>query len=657
MVDVPRQIPPRNGNFVDRQAVLAAVEDHAAGAAGNATVVIKGLPGVGKTAVVTELMHRLAEDYHGGQLYHRLSDTTSIPDLLANSLVALGVRREDLPDLAEARHGHYLTLTRGRRMLVVLDGAATAAQVSWLEPADGGSLIVVTGRNSAADLSRGGRVFELDPLPGDEARALLGRIVGPQRVAAEPDAVGRIVALCAAMPFALCVVGSMIAQHPARRIGSFADLLSSDRRRSTALSLPEIFDAAYTSLSETARECYRALGLRSHAGTLSAAALTAALNLPADEVDWCAIELANLHLIAEREHGYEINDLVRVHARGLADSERDRREERLIDYYDRGLKAADTLLAPNRPWRNLLFPSVRFPGPGTGEFTDADGAREWLRREHDNLVVALEYALGADRDALVVRWCVLLWPFQEQDKRLDAMLAVNAHGITAAERSTMAEAASFLHTQAGFVHYWRQEASPAAASFERGVQAARMLPASRLAAQLEASALEGLGLAQLVGGAVVEARDTLRHNYELARGIGDGRRLALAALHRAKVEEPGPALTLLADAQNFFAAAQRPEPDNVAKILAWRGRKLLEQGGAVGEAEDLLQSARTVMRQRRRRFDEAEILVALGDCASAAGNRAAALERYRAGQAIYSDLAFRAIAAGVQEKIDTVSAE
>ncbi|WP_280276709.1 NB-ARC domain-containing protein [Nocardia wallacei] len=656
-MDVPRQIPPRNGNFVDRHAVLAAVEEHAAGSVGNATVVIKGLPGVGKTAVVTELMHRLSEGYHGGQLFHRLSDATSIPDLLANSLVALGVRREDLPDLPEARHGHYLTLTRGRRMLVVLDGAATAAQVSWLEPADGGSLIVVTGRNSAADLSRGGRVFELDPLPGDEARELLGRIVGPERVAAEPEAAERILVLCANMPFALCVVGSLIAQHPARRIGSFADLLSSDRRRSTALSLPEIFDAAYTSLSETARECYRALGLRSHAGTLSSAALTAALNLPADEVDWCAIELANLHLITERDRGYEINDLVRVHARGLADGERDRREERLIDYYDRGLKAADTLLAPNRPWRNLLFPAVRFPGPGTGEFSDAEGAREWLRREHDNLVTAAEYALGAGRDALVARWSVLLWPFQEQDKRLDAMLAVNAHGITAAERSNLAEAASFLHTQAGFVHYWRRAAPQAVASFERGVQAARRLPPSRLAAQLEASALEGLGLAQLVGGSVEAARDTLRHNYELARGIGDGRRLALAAFHRAKVEEPSLALTLLADAHDFFAAAASPEPDNAAKILAWRGRKLLEQGGTVSVAEELLEAALSVMRRRRRRFDEAEILVALGDCALAAGDRATAVERYRAGHSIYSELAFRSIAAVVQEQIDVVSAE
>lgn len=655
-MEVPRQIPPRNGNFVDRETVLAAVKSHVADTVGNATVVIEGLPGVGKTALATELTHRFSNRYGGGQLLFRLSKATPIPELLANAVVALGLERDEVPDVLEALHARYLTLTAGRRMLVVVDGAATAAEVSWLEPADGGSLIVVTGRNSATDLSRGGRVFELEPLPIGEARKLLGLIVGEDRVAAEPQAVDRLLALCACMPFALCVVGSMLARHRNRKIGKLADLLSNDQRRSTALSLPEIFDAAYAELSETAQRCYRALGLRSHAGTLSSVALATAAGVSPDEIDWYAMELVDLHLIAERDQGFDVIDLVAIHSRGLgtAGDSRAHAEERLLEHYDRGLNCADSLIAPNRPWRELLFPGVHFPGPGTGEFSDADGAREWLRREHGNLVAALGYAAEVGLDQLVARWCVLLWPFQEQDKRLESMLIIHAFGIAAAERSGMTAVASFLHTQVAFVPYWRRDAAQAAASFECGVCAARSLSPSILRAQLEASALEGLGLAQLISGDIPRARETLRQNYQLALRIEDDRRCALAALHLAKVEEPARALELLDSAGGFFATVSADEPDNRAKVMLWRGRKLLEQRGraAVGEAEELLNAALTIMTERVRRFDEAEILVALGDCAVEAGNGTGAVEHYRAGHAIYAALGLRDSAAAAQTSLE-----
>ncbi|MFI5783328.1 NB-ARC domain-containing protein [Nocardia sp. NPDC051570] len=657
-MSVPSQIPPRNGNFVDRETVFAAVRDYVTATTGNVTVVVKGMPRVGKTAAVTEWMHRFHGNYRDGQLFCQLTESTVMADVLLDVLVALGDPRDGVPDRAEARRNRYLTLTRGRRLLVVIDGAVTAAQVAWLEPADGSSLVIVTGRNSASDLSRGGRVFELGPLPSADARDLFVRIVGVDRAAAEPEAVERIRILCGNMPFALCVVGSMLAQRCEQRIGQLADLLSDDDRRSAVLSLPEIFGAAYDSLSETAQRCYRVLGLRAHDGTVSTAALSAILDLPAADIAWSMLELANLHLVTERANCYAVIDLVRVHARGIQDDDatRNRRETHLLAYYDCGLAAADTLIAPNRPWRNLLWPSSVFPGPGTGEFaeTDAEGAREWLRREHDNILAAAKYAFDIGRYQLVVRWCVLLWPFQEQDKRIDAMLTMHDFGVPAVERSGMTAAASFLQTQRGFPHYWRRAAAQAAAAFERGLQAARSCPSSPLSLQLEASALEGLGLALLVGGLVSEARITLRHNFELARRIDDERRLAIAALHLAKVEPPQCALELLALTDAYLEHAD--EPDNRAKALAWRGRKLLELGPGA-EAERLLTEALAIMRHRRRRFDEAEILVTLSECAAATGDSARALEHYRAARNIYAEWGFHDLVATVDAAIRAAGLE
>ncbi len=655
MREIPKQIPPRNGNFVDREIVLTAVKALAASATGNVTAVIKGLPRIGKTATAVEVMHQLHDRYRDGQLFCRLSDTTPIPDMLSSILTALGDGPEDIPVLWEARHGRYMSKTQGLRLLIVIDGAITAAQVAALEPADGRSLIVVTGRNSAADLSRGGRVFELEPFGPEDARELLTLIVGADRTAAEPAAVDRILALCANMPYALCVIGSLLAQNPKRPISALADLLSDDRRRSKALSLPEVFDAAYLSLTDTARRCYRALGLRSYGETLSRVALAAVVAAPIDDIDWAALELTNLHLTIERDGGFGVIDLIRIHARGIddADAERETQENRLLDYFDRGLAAADCLIAPNRPWRITLFPSTDFPGLGTGEFTDAGGALDWMRREHDNIVAAAGYAFNAGHYALLVRWCVLLWPFQEHDKRLEAMQLMHTeYGIPAAQRLGMLEAESFLHTQLGYLHTWTRDAPTAIIWFEGGVRLARSCPPSPLVAELEASAEEGLGLALLIGGWIDQARTHLRRSYDLAIVIGDGRRIALISLHRAKTEEPELALTLLAVALRHFVEVDVNEPANRAKILTWQGRKLTEQGSSADtDPEPLLNEALTIMRQCHRRFDEAEILVALGEYTMMTENRDAALELYHAGREIYTELHFHDAAAAVDALI------
>ncbi|WP_405162050.1 tetratricopeptide repeat protein [Nocardia sp. NBC_01499] len=643
----PMQIPPRNSNHVDREAALSAVERLASSSRGNVTVVFTGLPGIGKTATANELAHRLRDHYVDGQLFCTLSDGSdqvgTESEVLAGFLLALGDRPEDIPDRLDARYGRYLTRTAGRRLLVVLDGAMTAAQVRRLRPADGASLTVVTERSPATDLSVGGaKVFELDQLSDADARELLARIVGAERVAAESAAADRVVALCDNLPFAICVVGSLLAQHPGRGIAVLANTLGNERRRSTALSLAQVFDTAYRTLSDTAVRCYRALGLRAYSGWIQVATLAAVLELPDDEIAWAMMELADLYLVSEREGGYWVRSMVRVHARATDqrdEVERVREENRMLDYYDRGISYADVLLAPGRPWRGILFPDAVFPGPGIGEFNDADGARTWLRREIANIGAALARAFDDGRDELVMRWCVSLWPFHDKDKYLDAMRTMHEFGIIAARRSGHRAAESFLHTQLGFHGYWLRDLADAASAFDEGLRAAHSVEVTDIRAQLEASALEGLGLVLLAQGLVEQARTALRQNYDLATAIGDPRRNALAAFHLAKVEPPERALALLDAADDGFAALPGDETENHGKVLAWRGRKLVEQG-RIAEAEEPLSRALEIMRSRHRGFDEAEILVALGDRYAGAGDSANAIQCYRASLRIYTELRF-----------------
>ncbi|MCM6778244.1 tetratricopeptide repeat protein [Nocardia sp. CDC159] len=655
VAEVPRQLPPWNSNHVDREDELDRVERLVRDGSGNVTVIFRGARGVGTTSVATAVMHRLSQRFPDGQLFYPLADgdtPPSVSDLLADGLIALGDRRDELPDLPEARYGRYLTKTRGRRMAVFVDGALTAGQVRWLCPADGPSLLVITARNAALDLGVGTTVIDVPTLPDAAARELLIRIVGDDRIDREPEAVNRILALCDNLPAAICVVGGMLARHPQRSIARVAELLNDEHRRSEVLGLPEIYDAAYEDLSDDAKRCYLLLGLRSHAGWLRTAAIEAALGMPRDEIDWAMLELAEHFLVVEQNDGYRAVSSVRTHARSVAKrlgAEQEKCEENLIRYFDRALCHADVLLAPARPWRALLFPDVAFPGPGVGEFDDADAARTWLRSELANIAAAAEYAFHAGRDRLLIRWCVLLWAFHEKDKHLDAMRAMHLHAIAAAARSGDRAGESLLRTQLGFLHYWLRELAEATIEFETAAHTAGALDGS-VATQLEASALEGLGLTLLARQRPDPARAVLRRNLELAHGIGDTRRIALASLHLAKAEDPDRALDLLAQADAIFGAATYDETENRAKVLAGRGRALVRLG-RWGEAETALESALAVMRERRRRFDEAEILVALGDCRLAAGSRSAAVDRYRAGLEIYDELCFTESAAVVSARV------
>ncbi|WP_433662566.1 hypothetical protein ACQPW1_10680 [Nocardia sp. CA-128927] len=73
------------------------------------------------------------------------------------------------------------------------------------------------------------------------------------------------------------------------------------------------------------------------------------------------------------------------------------------------------------------------------------------------------------------------------------------------------------------------------------------------------------------------------------------------------------------------------------------------------EAEQPLSEALATMRSRHRRFDEAEVLVALGDRALGMADRVGALGYYRAGLGIFTELCFAEQIAEVEALIPFAS--
>ena len=191
---------------------------------------LSGTAGVGKTALAVHWAHRVADRFPDGQLYVNLRgfDPTGAvvtpAEAVRGFLDALGVPPERIPADLPAQVGLYRSLLAGRRMLVVLDNARDAEQVRPLLPGSPAAWSLVTSRNQLAGLvaAEGAQPLTLDLLTAAEARQLLARRLGADRVAAEPEAVDEIIERCARLPLALAVVAARAAAHPTFPLATLA---------------------------------------------------------------------------------------------------------------------------------------------------------------------------------------------------------------------------------------------------------------------------------------------------------------------------------------------------------------------------------------------------------------------------------------------------
>lgn len=130
-------------------------------------VVVTGPSGVGKSTIVRHIGHLLQSPFPDGQLDVALRGGQERPadpsDMLEQVLVALGVNPAVIPGDPEARAQLYRSVTAGRRLLVVLDDAASAAQVRPLLP--GGASLAHSFRGLDPDTARAGRILALPDPP------------------------------------------------------------------------------------------------------------------------------------------------------------------------------------------------------------------------------------------------------------------------------------------------------------------------------------------------------------------------------------------------------------------------------------------------------------------------------------------------------------
>jgi tetratricopeptide (TPR) repeat protein/Mrp family chromosome partitioning ATPase len=221
----PRQLPAEPAGFVGRRAELKELEQvQRAG-----VLVLTGPAGVGKTALALHWAHQIAASFPDGQLYVDLRGSAPTPVSADRALAALlgglgetGRLPEDPEDLA----GMFRTRVAQRRVLVLLDNAADAAQVRPLLPA-GRSLILITGRRPLTGLvtREGARHVELPPLTMADSSDLLAAVLGVERIGREEAAAAEVARLCGRMPLRLRIAAAELADNPEWTISEYVSRL------------------------------------------------------------------------------------------------------------------------------------------------------------------------------------------------------------------------------------------------------------------------------------------------------------------------------------------------------------------------------------------------------------------------------------------------
>ncbi|KAA2263384.1 tetratricopeptide repeat protein [Solihabitans fulvus] len=483
--ELPRGVPDFTGRLEHLRALdLLAAQDNQPAAV---VAALSGSGGVGKTALAVHWGHRASARFPDGQLFvdlhgHSPSRPLRPVDALARFLRGLGVPQERIPAEAEEASAQFRSLVAGRRVLVLLDNASDAEQVRPLLPATPGSMALVTSRERLIGLTAldGARQVGLDVLDPADAVRLLGGIVGPHRVEAEPEAARDIAELCACLPLALRVFGATIASEPELSLADQRDRLrESDRMALLRIDGDErsgvraSFELSYAVLKPESRRLFRLLGVcpGHDVGVEAAAALA---DLDATKVRRLLDVLVAARLV-DRHPGdrFTSHDLLREYAAELAGEEespesRGQALARLSDWYLRRCAEAADQLYPN---------TLRLPAPPArgvvAAFVDAAAARRWLDTELPGMVAVIGHAARHGPGELAWRLAdVLHGYFRIRPGTVEWARTVEL-GMAAATEAGDAAASAAMRLSAGALRVRLDRESDARAQFEQAAVDAR----------------------------------------------------------------------------------------------------------------------------------------------------------------------------------------
>ncbi|MEU7578755.1 BTAD domain-containing putative transcriptional regulator [Streptomyces sp. NPDC041068] len=570
----PAQLPPGPAHFTGRGGTVRELRE----ALGREprVAVVSGMAGVGKSALAVHVAHGLRDAFPDGQLYVNLRGATpgmtplTPGQALASLLRDLGAEPRHTQESAEdpaAASALLRSLLAPTRTLMVLDDAATAAQVRPLLPAGPGCAVIVTSRSPLTALDGAAR-FPLEPLSDGESAALLRAVSGRDAL----DAGHPLVELAGRLPLALRIVAARLAARRALTPDALAELLTVSGGRlhhleyddlSVRRSLAVALDALSTSERRADRDAALALARIGALDLPTYGVPLLARLLGTDELRAGAAldRLVDVALLDETAYGrYAPHDLVRDFARETAAASTvpdvtvpdattsagadgvvaeallwyaESARRTLLAIMPEGLDRTDRLrgVEPRLAGSGSADPAGSRPAEPT---LSMEAAFAWGDTELANILALVErHGTGESTAALVPVLVRCLFPYLQRRGRLTELAALGTPALAAARRQGDTGAQAQALTDLAGMHFMSGRSSEALALNDEALALWRglgIVSCVRRGLNNRGLLLEGLGRH-------AESADALHQSLELAKELADPLSEAITLSHLGNLYE------------------------------------------------------------------------------------------------------------------------
>ncbi|MEV0645596.1 BTAD domain-containing putative transcriptional regulator [Phytomonospora sp. NPDC050363] len=554
------QLPIDAPHYTGRTAHITALTDHLSTPRVDHTpppvATLTGPPGAGKTALAVHTAHRLTDYFPDGRLYIELQGTGDHPvdpaGALSDALGALGVPGPGIPKTLAAKAALYRSHLATRRILVVLDDAADAAQAAPLLPGTGPSAVIVTSRGHLTGLPTTLAVT-VDALTTAEATELFTSLTRPaHHTPDQREHTTAVLRSCGHLPLAITIAAARLSRNPTWTPRDLAHRLDTERHRLDELRAGDLdvrtsLALSYRHLPRPAASAFRRLGLLGE--TTLPAWTAAALADPVDGPDPLETLLDTFLVQPVTDHAdhprIRLHDLLRCFAREQAETEapaeRTAAVGRLLDTW----LALTTAAAADMPvpfFGVPLDPAASPPPHPVGD------PLAWYDTEHANLITAVDLAVAHGLDAHAWRIAAATAPYFDLRGRYDAWTTTHRCALTATERSGDRYGHAVLTRNLGQAHLYQDRYAPAREAFDTALAIFTDLDDTIG----RAVTLSGLGALHRVTGEHTRALVSHHGALALFHTAGDGSgealvRMSIGRIHLARDDHR--------EARHWFATA------------------------------------------------------------------------------------------------------
>lgn len=579
-------------------------------------------------------------------------------------LRSLGIPDVQIRGSLEARTKLYRSLLIRRSLLIVLDNAATPAQVRPLLPGAPTCTVLVTSRTSLSSLIArdGAHRVTLGVLSTGQSVALLRRIIGAKRVDTDLAATTDLARLCAYLPLALRIAAERVIARPHSPLPDLVAELTDERARLDLLSADEdpttavraVFSWSYRALTPAQARMFRLLGL--HPGldidTLAAAALA---DMPS-HAEQLLDQLTQVHLLDHAAHGrYQFHDLLRLYARERVEHDetpesRQAATSRLLTWYLHAADAADRILIAHHRHVPIGSDKMTFPLP---QLTSHSQAMAWCDTERANLVAAIRQASDVDEHVVAWKLPLTLWSYFTLRKPWNDWLATHQIGLASARHLDDRYGEAWLINNVGTAYRQLGKHHDALTHYQQALGLWQQTNDQ----WGQAHALNNIGEVYQELKQYTQALDYLKPALPIWEHLGDAWGKGSTLVNLGAVHHSLRRFTEAAEyaEQALTTARELDDPRTEGRALSQLGEACLGLG-RYDDAVTYCQQALAVRRAIGERWGEARTLFTLGEAHHSAQRPADAREAWSQALVIFNDL--RApFAAEVQARLDAHNRE